>query len=219
MNVQRLRIQVFNDPMYAENGLVVSLGQDRPCWVIDPGLPPQAEQMIHYISQERLTPQALVLTHAHGDHIAGVDEIRDAFSPLPLYAAEGEWPLLTDPQQNMSAAFGAGVTARTDDLHDLAPGDELELDESTWRVLDVAGHSPAGRALYCAELKIAIVGDAVFQGSIGRVDFPHSNGEQLLRNIHDHLLTLPDDTTLISGHGPATTVAAEAATNPFLQDA
>ena len=80
------------------------------------------------------------------------------------------------------------------------------------------GHSPGGRTLYCAEAKLALVGDAVFAGSIGRVDFHHSDGERLLANIRDHILTLPDDTTLIPGHGPATTVASERATNPFLQE-
>ncbi|HRX84946.1 MAG TPA: MBL fold metallo-hydrolase [Phycisphaerae bacterium] len=211
-------IKVFNDPFYAENGLVLALGAEgRPCWIVDPGLPPEAEEMLAYVAERRLTPTAIVLTHAHGDHIAGVDEIRNAHAGLPVYLAKGEWKMLGDAAENLSAQFGVEITARTDHLHDLAPGDVLELDGSRWEVRDSSGHSPAGRTLYCAELKLALVGDAVFAGSIGRTDFHHSDGDRLVRNIRANILTLPDDVTLISGHGPATTVGQERATNPFLR--
>jgi glyoxylase-like metal-dependent hydrolase (beta-lactamase superfamily II) len=217
MAASEVFIKIFNDPFYAENGLILSLGAtERPCWVVDPGLPPQAEEMLAHMSRQRLTPVAVVLTHAHGDHIAGVDEIRAVYSDVPLYLSKDEWPLLTDPMQNLSGHFGAGVTVQTHNLHDLSPGDVLELDGTRWKVIDCAGHSPAGRALYCTELKLALVGDAIFAGSIGRTDFPHSDGPQLIRNIRQNILTLPEDVTLISGHGPATTVRQERATNPYV---
>jgi glyoxylase-like metal-dependent hydrolase (beta-lactamase superfamily II) len=212
-------IKVFNDPYYAENGLVISMRrEDCGCCVVDPGLPPQAEEMLAYMAAKRLVPAAVVLTHAHGDHIAGVDEIRDAHTGLPLYLARGEWPLLSDPMENLSGQFGVAITARTDDLHDLAPGSVLELDGMRWEIRDSSGHSPAGRTLYCPELKLALVGDAVFAGSIGRMDFHHSDGDRLLKNIRENILTLPDDVTLIPGHGPATTVGEEKAHNPYLQE-
>ena len=217
MNDKTLRIQVFNDPLYGENGMVLSVEAGRPCWIIDPGLPPQAEQMLAYIEAERLDPAAIVLTHAHGDHIAGIDEIRASHSKLPLYLAREEWEMLVNPQANLSARFGAGFKASDDNLQDLPPGAELELDGIKWQALDTSGHSPGGRTLYAPDLSLAIVGDAVFAGSIGRVDFPHSDGRRLLANIRDNILTLPDNTQLIPGHGPATTVAEERATNPFLQ--
>lgn len=217
MTAQDVYIKIFNDPMYAENGMVVHFGAGRPCWIVDPGLPPQAARMIEYIREHKLTPAAVVLTHAHSDHIAGVDEVRAAFGDPPLYLAREEWPALSDPMENLSGHFGAAITARTDNLHDLADGAELQLDGTTWNVLDTSGHSPGGRTLYCAALKLAIVGDAVFAGSVGRVDFHHSDGDRLIRNISDNILTLPDDVQLIPGHGPATTVGAERATNPYLQ--
>lgn len=211
-------IKVFNDPFYAENGLVIALGEeDRPCWVVDPGLPPQAEEMLAYIAKRRLTPTSVVLTHAHGDHIAGVDGIRESHPDVPLYLARDEWPMLSDAAENLSAQFGVEITAGTENLHDLPPGDVLELDGTRWEIRDSSGHSPAGRTLYCPDLKLALVGDAVFAGSIGRSDFHHSDEARLLRNIRDHILTLPDDVTLIAGHGPATTVGRERATNPYLQ--
>jgi glyoxylase-like metal-dependent hydrolase (beta-lactamase superfamily II) len=92
----------------------------------------------------------------------------------------------------------------------------MDLDGGTWRILDVAGHSPGGRALYCAEERVAIVGDALFQGSVGRVDFHNSDGEMLLKNIRGNLMTLPDDTRVFSGHGPATTIGRERNTNPYI---
>jgi glyoxylase-like metal-dependent hydrolase (beta-lactamase superfamily II) len=202
--------------MYGENGMVLSLGEARPCWIIDPGLPPQAEQILAYIDLKQLTPAAIVLTHAHGDHIAGVDDVRAKYADLPLYLAREEWPMLGDPAQNLSGAFGAGVRAKSDNLRDLVPGESLELDGTTWDVFDTSGHSPGGRTIHCQALGVAIVGDAVFAGSIGRTDFPHSDGERLLRNIHEQILTLPDDTTLIPGHGPSTTVRAERTSNPYL---
>jgi hydroxyacylglutathione hydrolase len=166
-------IKVFNDPFFDENGLVLSrVERDGPCWIVDPGLPPQAEQICAHLTEHALAPVAIVLTHAHGDHIAGIDEIRAAHPELPLYLAREEWPLLTDPMENLSGRHGVGVTAQPDHLHDLAPGDTLTLADTTWTVLDSSGHSPAGRTLYCATLKLALVGDAVFAGSVGTHGFP-----------------------------------------------
>ncbi len=212
-----VHVKIFNDPFYAENGMVISIGESPACWVVDPGLPPQGAEIVAFVQNKQLAPEKIVLTHAHGDHIAGVDEVRAAFPELPIFLAKNEWPMLTDANENLSAQYGAGTTASSDNVHDLAPDDELELEETVWTVLDVSGHSPAGRALYCATLKLALVGDAVFAGSVGRTDFHHSDGERLIRNIRENILTLPDDTTLIPGHGPATTVGQERATNPYLQ--
>jgi glyoxylase-like metal-dependent hydrolase (beta-lactamase superfamily II) len=216
MSVPELFIKVFNDPIYAENGLIVSFGPERPCWIIDPGLPPQAERMLDYLARRKLTPVAIVLTHAHGDHIAGIDAVRDVHAALPLYLAKVEWPFLADPMQNLSGLFGAGVSARPEHLHDLAPGDRLELDGVTWEIRETSGHSPGGRTIYSADLQLAFVGDAIFAGSIGRTDFPHSDHERLIRNLNEQILTLPEETRLIPGHGPATTVGDERRTNPYL---
>lgn len=217
MGSREVFIKVFNDPLYAENGLVIALGEQRPCWIVDPGLPPQAERIVAHVAAKRLTPEAIVLTHAHGDHIAGVDDVAAAFTELPVYLAREEWPMLRDPMENLSGHFGAGVTVKTDRVRDLAVGAALDLDGTTWQVLDTSGHSPGGRTLYCAELGVALVGDAVFAGGIGRTDFHHSDGDRLLRNIRENVLTLPEDTMLIPGHGPSTTVGREKATNPYLQ--
>jgi len=213
---KKLFIHITNDDMYMENGYTVYLREGGPCWVIDPGLPPQGDEILQHIRDRKLAPAAIVLTHAHADHIAGVDQVRDALPALPVYLAREEWPALTDPRHNLSAYMGAGIATKVTNPLDLPHGGTLELDGTTWKLLDVSGHSPGGRALYCAELKIVIVGDALFAGSVGRVDFPHSHGPTLMRNIKINLLTLPDDTRVLSGHGPETTIGRERATNPFI---
>ena len=146
----------------------------------------------------------------------GIDEVREAYANLPVYLAREEWPALTQPKHNLSAYVGQSLATNVQDPRDLPHGSTLELDGTKWKVFDVSGHSPGGRALYCAELGIVIVGDALFAGSVGRVDFPHSSGDQLMRNIKGNLLTLPDETRVLSGHGPETTIGHERKTNPFV---
>ncbi len=216
MGEKELRIYITNDPTYMENGYTVYFGAGGPCWIIDPGLPPQAGQIVRHVRQESLEPAAILLTHAHADHIAGIDEVRDNLGPLPVYLAKEEWPALTDPMENLSASMGAGLATQVHDPLDLPPGHTLELDSTRWEVRDTSGHSPGGRSIYCKELGIVFVGDALFAGSVGRVDFPHSDGERLLRNIREQLMTLPDETRVISGHGPETTIGRERTTNPFI---
>ncbi|HUU85663.1 MAG TPA: MBL fold metallo-hydrolase [Phycisphaerae bacterium] len=216
MNQPAFQAHVTNDPMFAENAYTLYRRDGGACWIIDPGLPPQAEQIIAFVRRKNLKPQAVLLTHAHGDHIAGVDEVRSALGPMPLYLAEPEWPMLGDPKENLSVNFDMPLTVGSDDLHDLVEGDTLELDGSNWRVLDTSGHSPGGRSLHCAEQGMVFVGDALFAGSVGRVDFHHSDGDRLIENLHTRLMTLPDETRVLSGHGPETTIGRERVSNFYL---
>lgn len=190
------------------------LARGGPCWIVDAGFEPGA--LVSLVRDRALRPELLILTHAHGDHIAGVREVLAAYPGLPLliHEAEAEW--LSDPDLNLSAAIGMPVTTpRADRL--LKGGDVLELAGSRWRVLHTPGHSPGGITLHNAEDRAALVGDALFAGSVGRTDFPGSDAGTLARSIREKLYTLPDETVAYPGHGPETTIGREKRTNPFVR--
>ena len=216
MSDKTLRIHIANDPMYMENGYTIYLRSGGPCWVIDPGLPPQAGQIAQHLREESLKLTAIVLTHAHADHIAGIDELHEMLGPIPVYLGREEWTALVDPEANLSARMGEGLATKVTDPLDLPAGGTMELDGLQWQIIDTSGHSPGGRSFYCGDVGIVIVGDALFAGSVGRVDFPTSDGDALMRNIRENLMTLPDETRVLSGHGPETTIGQERQTNPFI---
>ncbi|MFH0982149.1 MAG: MBL fold metallo-hydrolase [Planctomycetota bacterium] len=211
-----LHVFCTNDPVFAQNGRVVHPDGTEMCWIIDPGLPPMVEEMVQYVYDRDLQPAAIILTHAHADHFAGLDDARAAFPKAEVYLAKEEHHFLTDAKANLSAPFGMPHTVSGGGILDLTEGMTLRLGNTDWRVLDTSGHSPGGRSLYCAAEKTVIVGDALFAGSIGRTDFPHSNHGRLIRNLTQNLLSLPDETRVLSGHGPDTTISVERHTNPYL---
>lgn len=219
MGVQ-LHIETFVDPIFAENCYLLWTTEPgkttRPAWIVDPGFQPTPAEVESAIARHGLTPLAIVLTHCHVDHIAGVNDIRGAFPGVPLLAPRDEEDMLESPLGNLSAAMGMQVSTGPAEQW-LTPGDTLALGPLSWSVLDVAGHSPGGLAFYCAAQKVVISGDALFANSIGRTDFPGSSLKQLLDNIREHLLKLPDDTVVHPGHGPHTSIGRERRSNPFIQ--
>lgn len=196
------------------NCYVVRAGPGKGCWIVDAGYQPG--QLIAHIRREQLEPEAVVLTHAHADHIGGVREVLDAFPGTPLWIHEAERSWLGDPELNLSAMMDMSVTAPPPDAI-LTNGQELRLGDSRWRVLHTPGHSPGGITLHCPDAHLALVGDALFAGSIGRTDFPGSSFETLARAIREKLYTLPPDTKALPGHGPATTIGRERQSNPFVR--
>lgn len=215
-----INLEVFVEPMFQENGLLVwprPAGGGRPAaWIIDPGFPPQPGEILARLEELRLDLAAIVLTHCHVDHIAGIEHVRARFASTPIVAPAAEAEMLGDAWLNFSAAMGSPITSPEADRL-ISPGDTLRLGDVEWRVLDVSGHSPGGLAFYCESAGIAIVGDSLFNGSIGRYDFPGSSGARLMSNIHKHLLTLPPETVIYSGHGPRSTIGHEQRTNPYVQ--
>jgi glyoxylase-like metal-dependent hydrolase (beta-lactamase superfamily II) len=184
------------------------------CWVVDPSFGPAP--VLRRMAELNVRPAAVVLTHAHVDHIAGVADVLRAYpgTPVWVHGAEAGW--LNDPLLNLSAMMGMPVTAPGPHRL-LADGDTLELGSTRWRVVHTPGHSPGGVVFYHAESGQALSGDAIFAGSIGRTDFPGSDPEELERSIRTRIYTLPDGTRLYPGHGPPTTVGREKRSNPFVR--
>lgn len=211
-----IRIQTFFEPMFTENGYVVWNDNDADAWIIDPGFEPQPGQITEFLDSAGLRPAAIVLTHCHVDHIAGIHAIRSHYPDIPIWCPEGEEHMLADPMANLSATLMMSIVAPPANRR-ISPGETLSLGASRWDVLDVSGHSPAGLAYYCAASGVVLIGDALLHGSIGRYDFPGSDRERLLRNIVEHLLTLPEATALYAGHGPASTIGFEKRHNVTLR--
>ncbi|WP_421379812.1 MBL fold metallo-hydrolase [Bacillus salacetis] len=186
----------------------------KECVIFDPG--EEAGKLINWLNNNQLKPLGILLTHAHFDHIGAVDKVREAFD-IPLYVHEKEAKWLLDPSLNGSQRFGMSELLR------LKPADYILTNEKTlslgdfrFDLYETPGHSPGSISYYYEEERIVFAGDTLFMGSIGRTDLPGGNHNELLKSIHDHLLTLPEDTIVLSGHGPETTIGNEMDSNPFL---
>ncbi|MBE1553755.1 MBL fold metallo-hydrolase [Sporosarcina limicola] len=184
------------------------------CLIIDPG--EEGTRLIRKIKKLELTPVAILLTHAHFDHIGAVDALRDRFDiPVYLHSEEREW--LSDAVLNGSARYPGlpYVQGRKAD-HLITEEGMMEIGPFKFEARFTPGHSP-GSVSFIFELeRCAFVGDTLFQQSIGRTDLPGGNTRELLTSIHDKLLTLDDGVIIYPGHGPSTTPAIEKDSNPFL---
>lgn len=221
MSAPDLQIRTFVEFTFGENAYVVSIaGGDgrRVGWVIDPSFPPSANDLLEYAASEKIEVEKILLTHGHGDHVAGVDAVHEAYPSAQVGIAPGDRPMLTDPRKNLSQMFGVSLVVKAPADLDLTPDTALSLGPLAWRVLDTSGHSPGGISLYCPRAGVVFTGDALFPGSIGRTDFPGSDARRLVANIRHHLLTLPDQTAVYAGHGPVTTIGIERKSNPFLAE-
>jgi hydroxyacylglutathione hydrolase len=181
--------------------------------IIDPGS--EGTKIIQNIESLKLKPLAILLTHAHFDHIGAVDLVRDKYQ-LPLYIHKKEQDWLSNTKKNGSIHFGQSITAKAAS-HLLTDSDKhLKIGSFSFNVLTTPGHSPGSVSFYLKGAGAVFSGDALFAGSIGRTDLYGGNQEILLNSIHEQLMQLPEETIVLSGHGPETTIGMEMDSNPFL---
>lgn len=209
-----IRIRTFSGGDFSENGYLVVCGENGPGIVIDPGA--AASSMARIIQEEKIPLDAIILTHAHLDHVEGVPSIREIAPEVPVFLHQDDLRLY-DAVELQARAFGLPSLAPLPvPTGRMAHGDELTFGECRLQVRHAPGHAPGHVILYCEAEKVAFVGDVVFQGSIGRADLVGGDFHELMESIRTQVLSLPDETRLLTGHGPETTVGWERRTNPFL---
>ena len=189
----------------------------KHAWVIDPG--GDVPRIIDAIAEFELTVERIVLTHGHIDHAGGAAELRERLKTVPLEGPDERDAFLLDGLADQGRRFGVDDARNVRPNRFLAEGDGLELGSHRFDVLHCPGHTPGSLVFVARADGLAIVGDVLFQGSVGRTDFPYGDTDALLAAIRDKLMTLPDETSFLCGHGPGSTIGAERHANPYVQDA
>ena len=205
------------------NCYLVGDEETREAAVFDPG--GNGEQLLSLLEEENLVLKYIVNTHTHWDHVGGNLQLQEA-TGAPIVTHMDEAPALKNAARR-AAQFGVD-SLDSEASRFIEAGDILEVGAIRIEVLDLRGHSPAGLGfLFEGEVeveggrelkKLVICGDALFAGSIGRTDFPGGDMNLLLENIRKKIFTLPDDTLVLPGHGPVSTVGHEKQFNPFFSD-
>lgn len=181
--------------------------------IIDPG--GDLDRIRQAITQSGVTVEKIILTHGHIDHAGGAADLRDDLN-VPIEGPHEADRFLLDRLEETGRGYGIPARPVTPERW-LNEGDTVTVGDLTLNVLHCPGHSPGSVVLVSPEQRFAIVGDVLFQGSVGRTDLPGGDGKALIRSIKDKLLPLGDDIAFICGHGPMSTLGQERQTNPFLQ--
>lgn len=205
-------VQVFAGGGFAQNTLLVECADRRSAVLVDPGA--AAPQALAAAKRKGLAVREILLTHAHFDHVERVALARRA-TGAPVHLHPADRPLYDDAAAR-GVRFGLPFEVPPPPDKDLVPGRTLTVGGSEFRVVFVPGHAPGHVMFVCDADALALVGDVVFAGSIGRTDLPGGDYGTLMTSIRSQVLVLPPETRLFPGHGPPTTVGREAQTNPFL---
>jgi hydroxyacylglutathione hydrolase len=195
------------------NAYLVADEESKQAVVIDPAW--DGQKILTAAEERGWQIGQIWITHAHFDHIGGVVELVRGLDIIPPIAMHPEDKWLWQ-EQGGASLFGLKIDAGPEPSVVLQDGMMLHLADYEFEVRHAPGHTPGHVLFYCAQEKLMFVGDVIFNGSIGRTDFPRGDYETLMESIRTQVLTLPDDTRLLNGHGPETTVGLERANNTFL---
>ena len=206
---------VFNT--FAINTYILS-DETKKCIIIDPGCSNTSEEeaMSEYIENNNLKPIAIVNTHFHVDHIAGIYYTKNKYN-IDVYGNEND-KYLVEAAIDSGKIYGMDIKENPSIDKFLNDGDTYKFGNSELKVILVPGHTKGSLAFYSEKDSFVISGDVLFNGSIGRTDLPGGNLDILLKSIKEKLFTLDQNTVVYSGHGPETTIGNEINSNPFLLD-
>ena len=185
----------------------------REAMVVDPG--DDISKIVALLDKHKLTVKQIVITHAHIDHVGGAMKLR-TLTGAPIYLNENDYALLK--MLDVQAAW-LGMRSPGDVRIDgeLVHGDTLSAGSLSANVIHTPGHTEGSVCLYFPAEELLIAGDTLFAGSIGRTDLPGGSFEKIMRSLHQRVLVLPDETLVVPGHGPKTTIAEEREGNPYLK--
>ena len=191
----------------ATNTYLVADENSKKCFVVDPAWP--SKELKAKISAEGLTPEYILLTHGHGDHTGGIDDLKAAYPEIKLVASRKERSFLYDRH----ASQGKGGIKADKEVLD---GEELSVGDILMQFLSTPGHTPGGMCIYVKQAGLLFSGDTLFHTSVGRTDLPGGNFTELMSSIKEKLFVLPDDTNVLPGHDAPTTIGYEKRYNPFV---
>ncbi|HIE16058.1 MAG TPA: MBL fold metallo-hydrolase [Bacteroidales bacterium] len=211
-----LHIKQFIFNPFQENTYVL-IDETKTCAIVDPGnyTPKETLKLKSFIAENQLKVKMILLTHGHFDHIFGLHALIETQN-IPVYANILDKDIIaTAPQYAQRYGFSFPQSSITIN-HQIEDGETLTIGQTKLLAVHLPGHSKGSMFFYIPDNKIAIVGDILFKGSIGRTDLPGGNLDELLDGIHKKLFTLPSETKVLSGHGPSTSIETEKRTNPFV---
>lgn len=197
--------------MLATNCYILAPGPRSPAVVIDPA--GEIKSIVSRLHRAELECVGILVTHGHVDHMAGAGPLSDAVG-APVFIHRADSGSLASPRTRLVGLAGGVMATRPRQIEYLDEGDRVQAGELTLEVLHTPGHTPGGISFYLPGYLFC--GDLIFQGSIGRTDLKGGSLQTLLRAVREKVWDLPDDTRILPGHGPATTLGAEKRSNPFL---
>lgn len=212
--MHKLYLLIYN--LFEEQTYVIS-GEEGRCAVIDPGFCNEAERedFFNLMEEEKLTPEAVLLTHGHLDHIGGAAELQRRYG-IPVYMNEDDRKVVENPDPRLGRLWkrfpdtGFSTSAISD-------GDRLETAGLTFEVITTPGHTPGSVCWLVRDEKLMFTGDTLFAGAIGRTDLRYGEYDDEIRSIMEKLMLLDGDIRIFPGHGPSSSIADERTGNPFLE--